>query len=137
VVVAAVLAKTTIDIGIVTTDAAASAEFYGGALGFPELAAVTMDGFAVRRFQVGDCVLKVLQYDKRPGATAPGGDVGDATGIRYWTISITNFDETLEACRQGGGTVLDGPNEVRPGVSIVLIADPHGNIFELAGRPPA
>jgi catechol 2,3-dioxygenase-like lactoylglutathione lyase family enzyme len=137
VLVAAVLAKTTIDIGIVTTDAAASAEFYGGTLGFPELASVAMDGFTVRRFQVGDCVLKILQYEEKPSATAPGGGVGDATGIRYWTISITNFDETLEACRRAGGTVLQGPTEVRPGVSIVLIADPDGNIFELAGRPPA
>lgn len=128
------LAKRTIDIGIVSKDAEASAAFYGGVLGLPSLADVKMDGFLIRRFQVGDCVLKVLQYDTTPSRDAGGGALASATGIRYWTVSVTDLDEVLKTCADGGYPAFDGPTEVRPGVSIAFVADPDGNIVEFVGR---
>lgn len=128
------LAKPTIDIGIVSKDAEASAAFYGGVLGLPPLADVQMDGLLIRRFQVGDCVLKVLQYDTSPSRDGGGGALGAATGIRYWTMSVTDLDEVLKLCVNGGHPAIDGPNEVRPGVSIAFVADPDGNIVEFVGR---
>jgi catechol 2,3-dioxygenase-like lactoylglutathione lyase family enzyme len=131
------LAKPSIDIGIVTEDADASAAFYGDVLGFPPLPDLRMDGFGIRRFQVGDCVLKILQFDRPPGRSAPAGGLGDATGLRYWTVSVTNLDEILDACRTAGREILEGPTELRPGVSIALVADPDGNIVEFVSRPAA
>jgi catechol 2,3-dioxygenase-like lactoylglutathione lyase family enzyme len=131
------LAKPVIDIGIVTTDAEASAGFYGGVLGLAPLPDVGMDGFTIRRFQIGDCVLKILQFDSPPERSAAGGGLGDATGIRYWTVSVTNLDQVLDACRSAGRPIVEGPTEVRPGVSIALVADPDGNIVEFVNRPAA
>lgn len=131
------LSKPTIDIGIVTPDVEASASFYGGVLGFEKLPDVQMDGFIIRRFQVGDCVLKMLQFDQPPAQRTPTGGLGDVTGIRYWTVSVTNLDPILEKVRAAGRTIVEGPTEVRPGVNIVLIADPDGNIVELVSRPAA
>jgi len=129
------LVKPVIDIGIVTTNPAAMAQFYGAVLGFPTLPDVPMDGFLVRRFQVGDCVLKIVTFEAEPaGRVVPGG-LGDATGLRYWTVSVGNFAEVLAAVEAAGQKVVDGPTEVRHGVRIALVTDPDGNLVEFVGRP--
>ncbi|MWA03215.1 hypothetical protein F8568_023120 [Actinomadura sp. LD22] len=129
------LAKDTIDIGIVTRDRKASLAFYGGVLGLPALEELRMDGFTISRFQVGGCVLKILEFDRAPGVTGPGGALGDATGIRYWTVSVSNLDQILDACRAAGRPIADGPAQVRPGVTIALVEDPDGNLVEFVERP--
>ncbi len=129
------LVKQTIDIGVVTTNKAAMVEFYGDLLGFPALGDVQMDGFVVSRFQVGDCVLKVLEFDEKPDSHAASGRLGASTGIRYWTISVSNLDELLEAITLAGQKIIEGPLEVRPGVSIALVTDPDDNIIEFVNRP--
>jgi catechol 2,3-dioxygenase-like lactoylglutathione lyase family enzyme len=128
------LVKPTVDIGIVTIDRAASTAFYGGVLGLPELEPLRMDGFSISRFAVGDCVLKILEFDDVPKAKAPSGPLGSATGLRYWTISVSNLDEILDACRAAGRPIAEGPTEVRPGVSIALVEDPDGNLVEFVNR---
>lgn len=131
------LVKPTIDIGIVTTNRNAMVDFYGNVVGFPPLGDVPMDGFLVKRFQVGDCVLKIVEFDEQPGGRAVAGALGDSTGLRYWTVSVANLDEVLAAVRAAGHQVIDGPTEIRPGVSIALVADPDGNIVEFVNRPPS
>ncbi|PWI10407.1 extradiol dioxygenase [Streptomyces sp. NWU339] len=131
----ALLVKSTIDIGIVTTNQKAMVDFYGNVLGFPALSDVPMDGFLVKRFQVGDCVLKIVEFDKEPTGRAVAGGLGDSTGLRYWTVSVSNLEEVLSAVRAAGHRVVDGPTEVRPGVSISLVADPDGNLLEFVNRP--
>lgn len=129
------LAKPTIDIGIVTTDRKASAAFYGDVLGLPRLGELRMDGFTISRFQVGDCVLKILEFDRPPAARVVRGGLGAATGIRYWTISVSDLDQVLADCRAAGRPIIDGPAQIRPGVSIALVEDPDGNIVEFVERP--
>lgn len=131
------LAKSTVDIGIVTTDRDASCAFYGEVLGLPSLDPVRMDRFSISRFAVGDCVLKILEFDTPPPAKAPDGGIGDASGIRYLTISVANLDEVLAGCRAANRPVIDGPTEIRPGVSIAFVQDPDGNIVEFVNRPAA
>ncbi|HWD03503.1 MAG TPA: VOC family protein [Amycolatopsis sp.] len=129
------LVKPVIDIGIVTTNPGNMIDFYGKVLGFPALPDVPMDGFLVRRFQIGDCVLKIVTFDEKPGNNAATGMLGDSTGLRYWTVSVSNLDELLADFDTSGVRILAGPHEVRPGVSIVLVADPDGNIVEFVNRP--
>lgn len=129
------LSRNAIDIGIVTKDAAASATFWSEVVGLPELGPLRMDGFDLRRFQVGDCILKIVQFDDAPPQDAPTGPLGAATGIRYWTISVTDLAPILAACEKAGRPVVEGPTEMRPGVSIVLIEDPDGNLVEFVSRP--
>lgn len=128
------LVKQTIDIGIVTTNKDALVNFYGSVVGFPNMEDVRMDGFVVSRFQVGDCVLKILEFDAPPAEKSSGGGLGDAAGIRYWTVSVSNLDEILESVQAAGRPVIDGPTEVRPGVSIALVTDPDDNIVEFVSR---
>lgn len=134
---ATILAKPTIDVGIVTKNKQALLDFYGEVVGFPTLPEVPMDGFVVSRFQVGDCVLKVLEYENPPAIEHSASELGDATGIRYFTVSVTNLDEILLRCKEAGRPLVDGPTEVRPGVTIALVSDPDGNILEFVNRPPA
>ncbi|GLZ15932.1 hypothetical protein Acsp04_61670 [Actinomadura sp. NBRC 104425] len=129
------LVKPTIDIGIVTTDRRAGTAFYGDVLGLPPLEELCMDGFAGSRFRVGDCVLKILEFDRAPGARVVRGGLGAATGIRYWTISVSDLDQVLADCRAAGRPIIDGPTRIRPGVSIALVEDPDGNIVEFVSRP--
>lgn len=131
------LVKQTIDIGIVTTNPEALTDFYGRVIGLPALADVPMDGFLVKRFQVGDCVLKIVTFDEEPGGRVVTGGLGDSTGLRYWTVSVSNLDQILAAVEAAGQKVIDGPTEVRPGVSIALVTDPDGNIVEFVNRPAA
>lgn len=129
------LAKPTIDIGIVTTNRDAMADFYGKVVGFPALDDVPMGGFLVKRFQVGDCVLKIVEFEREPGGRAVAGALGDSTGLRYWTVSVSNLDEVLARIQAAGQQVIEGPTEIRPGVGIALVADPDGNIVEFVNRP--
>lgn len=131
------LVKSTIDIGIVTVNQDAMVDFYGSVVGFPALPDVPMDGFLVKRFQVGDCVLKIVQFETEPGGRAVPGALGESTGLRYWTVSVDNLAEVLDAVRAAGQPVVDGPTEVRPGVSIALVTDPDGNLLEFVNRPAA
>jgi catechol 2,3-dioxygenase-like lactoylglutathione lyase family enzyme len=131
------LARPTLDLGIVTTNRAASRAFYGGTLGLPELEELRMDGFSISRFQIGDCILKILEFDQSPRVKAAAGGLGAATGIRYWTMSVSNLDEVLDACRAAGRPIADGPTEVAPGVTIVLVEDPDGNLVEFVSRSAA
>ena len=128
------LAKPTIDIGIVTKDAEAIAAFYGGVLGLPPLADVQMDGLADQA--IPDRRLRAQGAAVRRDAfpLGGGGELAEATGIRYWTVSVTDLDEVLKMCANGGHPAIDGPNEVRLGVSIAFVADPDGNIVEFVGR---
>ncbi|MFC4000135.1 VOC family protein [Prauserella oleivorans] len=129
------LVKPTIDIGIVTTNQDALVEFYGKVVGFPALDDVPMDGFLVKRFQVGDCVLKIVAFEQEPPRRAVPGALGDSTGLRYWTVSVSNLDDVLARVQDAGQEVVDGPTEVRPGVSIALVTDPDGNLVEFVNRP--
>jgi len=67
---------------------------------------------------------------KGPAASAGPGDGTGATGYRYFTMIVDNLDEIAEECRQAGVPVLAGPTEIRPGVRIVMVADPDGNWVE-------
>jgi hypothetical protein len=71
-----------------------------------------------------------VKLDKEPPAEAPPGGIGGATGFRYFTMQVTNLAEITEACRAAGAPVLVANSEIRPGVSISMVADPDGNWVE-------
>ena len=126
--------KESVDVGIVTNDLDSALAFYRDLVGLPEIGQVAMDGFTVTRLQCGGSVVKLLSFEQPPTATTPSGGLGAATGLRYWTVSISGLDELLERCRAAGRPVIDGPTEVRPGVTIALVEDPDGNIVEFVNR---
>lgn len=128
------LAAASIDIGIVTKDLEKSTAFYRDVVGLEDAGEMPMGGFRLRRLKCGDSTVKLLQFDAPPSATPPGGGLGAATGLRYWTVSVSNLDEVLMACEAAGRPVVEGPTQMRPGVTIALVADPDGNLVEFVNR---
>ncbi|MCU1396703.1 MAG: hypothetical protein JWM34_5131 [Ilumatobacteraceae bacterium] len=126
------LAKDSIDLGIVVTDAEASLAFYRDTLGLPLVGDMALPGGGTMyRLACGTSVIKLLAPAVAPPAVAPPGGIPGATGYRYWTISVTNIADVLTSCAAAGYTVPVGLTELRPGVTIGIVADPDGNWVEL------
>ena len=98
------LTKDSIDLGIVTRDAEAALKFYRDTLGFKAIGEMPMPGTGTMHMLLcGKSMIKIVELEKEPkgGAPAPGGIRG-ATGYRYWTISVSNLAEMIEACEKAG-----------------------------------
>ena len=126
------LTKNAIDLGIVTQDAEAALRFYRDTLGFAHEGNWDMPGGPkMYRLLCGESVIKIVQLKDPPPAQAPPGGIQGATGYRYWTISIADLPGAVEACRNGGYTIVIPEFEAAPGVKIAIVEDPDGNWIEL------
>ena len=126
------LAKDSIDLGIVVRDAGAALRFYRDTLGFTEQGTMPMPGGGtMHRLLCGSSLIKIVELAQAPAAAAPPGGIQGATGYRYWTISVSNLDDTAAACAAAGYKLAVRPREIRPGVRIAMIEDPDGNWVEL------
>ena len=125
------ITKTAIDLGIVTTNGPAMLDFYQEVLGLKSQGEMPMPGGTgvMHRLLCGDSLIKLVVLPAVPVAAAPGGIQG-AAGYRYWTITISNLPEMVQACSDAGHKVVMGTREIRPGVRIAIVADPDGNWVE-------
>lgn len=131
------LTKDSIDLGIVVNDGDAALKFYRDTLGFEHVQSNPMPGGGgtMHRLMCGTSMIKVVVPDSPLDAHAPPGGIMAATGYRYWTISVSNLDALATACADAGYRVVVKPREIRPGVSIAIVADPEGNWVEfLSGQ---
>lgn len=128
------LSKDSIDLGIVTTDAAASLAFYRDLLGLEDLGDGPMPGGHMYRLQCGTSMIKIIQPKRDPSGAAPAGGIVGATGYRYWTIQVSNIDEVVAACADAGRVVAVPVTELRPGTSMAIVEDPDGNWVEFIHR---
>jgi glyoxylase I family protein len=124
------LTKDSIDLGIVTKDAAAAVAFYRDVLGFEDLGESPMPGGTMHRLQCGTSTIKVVAPRREPPATAPPGGIQGSTGYRYWTISVSNLADLVAACEGAGRKIAVPITELRPGVTIAIVEDPDGNWVE-------
>ncbi len=125
------LGKTSIDLGIVTTNGDAMLAFYRDTLGLDYKGSMPMpvgEG-TMHRLLCGDSLIKLVVVPSTPAAAAPGGIQGGA-GYRYWTITVSNLTEMVKACGDAGASVVWTEREIRPGVRIAMVADPDGNWVE-------
>lgn len=126
------LQKAAIDIGIITNNLDAMLKFYREDLGLAEEAVIDMPGGGVmHRLKAGDSIVKVIETQPRPEVQAAPGGIRGATGYRYWTLHVRNLEQEVEKLRAARHEIVLGPKEVRPGVTIVMVADPDGNWVEL------
>jgi len=126
------LAKPSIDLGIIITDSEKALAFYVGVLGFEHQADTPMPiggGGTMHRLMCGESMIKLVKFDNNPPTAAPGGLTG-ATGLRYFTMQVTNLSEMISACEAADITVVVPESEIRPGVSIGMVEDPDGNWVE-------
>jgi len=126
------LTKDSIDLGIVVRDADAALSFYRDTLGFVEEGKMPMPGGGgtMYRLLCGTSLIKLVHHEDVPEAAAPPGGIAGATGYRYWTISVSNLQEVVDACAAAGRKVIVKPREIRRGVSIAIVEDPDGNWVE-------
>ena len=128
------LVKRAVDLGIITNDPEAMAAFYGDVLGFEEQPPVTLPGMRIRPVRGGRHHMKLVSMKNPPkGECAPGGLAG-ATGIRYFTMQVSNLAEIVATCEAADATVAVPIAEIAPGVTIAIVEDPDGNWVEFAQR---
>jgi catechol 2,3-dioxygenase-like lactoylglutathione lyase family enzyme len=126
------LTKDSIDLGIVVKDADAALRFYRDTLGFKDQGTMPMPGGGTMyRLLCGSSLIKLVALAQAPAATAAPGGIQGGTGYRYWTISVSNLDDTASACASAGYKLAIKPREIRPGIRIAMIEDPDGNWVEL------
>lgn len=125
------LTKQSIDLGIVTTNGPAMLAFYRDVVGLQYVREMPMPGGAgvMHQMLCGESMIKLVVLEQTPAVAAPGGIQG-ATGYRYWTISVSNIAELLQSCADQGHKVVMKQREIRPGVTIAIVADPDGNWVE-------
>ena len=123
--------KPCIDLGIITRDAERLLAFYRDLLGLPLEGVIPMPtGGTMHRLKAGESVIKIVQLDREPAADAVPGGIPAATGYRYWTMTVSNLEEMVAECQEAGYNVVVPPKDVRPGVTIAIVADPDGNWVE-------
>jgi len=125
------LKKAAIDLGIVTTNGPAMLAFYRDVLGLTYLREMPMPGGAgvMHQLMCGDSMVKLVVLDDTP-AVAPKGGIPGSTGYRYWTITIDNLADVVGQVEAAGHKVIVRERELRPGVTIGMVADPDGNWVE-------
>lgn len=129
---AVIVSKPAIDIGIVTNNLDAMLTFYRDTLGLEFEATIPMPGGGVmHRFKVGHSIIKIIETDPRPAASAAPGGIRGATGYRYWTISVSNLEACLARLAAKGSKIVVPAKVIREGVTIAIVADPDGNWVEL------
>lgn len=124
------LTKNSIDLGIVTQNADAMLKFYRDTLGFTYAGEMPMPGGLMHRLMCGESMIKIVVPGKTPPAAAPPGGIQGATGYRYWTISVSNIEELVKSCGDAGYKVIVPVTQLRPGITIAIVADPDGNWVE-------
>ncbi len=126
------LAKSALDLGIVITDSERSLAFYRDLLGFNHEEDIQMPiagGGIMHRLNCGDSLVKLVKLKTTPTGDGSGG-IPAATGMRYFTMIVSNLEEIMAACEAAEVPVAVPITEVRPGVSIGMVEDPDGNWVE-------
>ena len=126
-----VLTKDSTDLGIVDADVDAALAFYRDVLGLVKVSESAMpDGGTVHRLLCGTSQVKLIKRATPPPAVAPPGGIPASTGLRYFTISVSNIEEITDACAAAGYTIVWPVRESRPGVTVSMVEDPEGNWVE-------
>jgi predicted enzyme related to lactoylglutathione lyase len=114
---------------MVARNADAMLDFYGKTLGLPLLQAIETSVGQLNMFGLGNNVIKVLVPPTPPGQQNAIGYPQDATGIRYWTVTVKNLDQLVEECVAGGGSLMAEPGQI-DNVRFAILQDPDGNCVE-------
>ena len=128
------LTKDSIDLGIVTANGEAMIAFYRDVLGMEDVQRVEFPGLVVQLLGCGTSRIKIVCPEKALAEAVPtptAASVLEVAGYRYWTISVADVDEVVEACRAAGAEVLMPPAVTLPGHRVAVVADPDGNAVEL------
>ena len=129
------LGKAGIDLGIVVRNADAMVVFYRDTLGlYFEGSNPVPGGGVMHRLWAAETMVKLVAPDPAPEAANPPGGLSEASGMRYFTFTVSNLNEVHEACVAAGAAVVLAPFTVAPSVRIAMVEDPDGNHVEFLER---
>lgn len=129
------LLATSLEVGVVTTNVDAMADFYETFLGLSPQGALDFPGGSMKRYTLGANVLKLVSYDVAPAMPpTPGGGRAQA-GLRYLTLVVKNVRQAAQQAADAGHPVVEPPTDFPavPGMGWCFVADPDGNWIELVG----
>ncbi len=121
------------EVGIVTTNLDAMVAFYQDFLGLELQGELAFPGGSMKRFALGQSVLKLVTLDDPPSQGSPEGGGLAATGFRYVTLVVANAREMLAKVEASEYKIGEPLTEFQPGLGYFFIVDPDGNWVELAG----
>jgi catechol 2,3-dioxygenase-like lactoylglutathione lyase family enzyme len=119
----------------VTTNLDAMVAFYGDFLGLEFQGDLEFSGGSMKRYALGDNVIKLVTYDPPPAQpTAPGGGRAQA-GLRYITFGVKNLTALAERVEASEYQLAEPLTEFAPvpGMGFLFLADPDGNWIEFFG----
>lgn len=124
-----------IEVGVVTTNVEAMADFYGNFLGLPFQADLDFPGGSMKRYAIGPNVLKLVTYDVPSAAPAVPGGGRTQAGMRYITLVVADVTAAAQQAAAAGHAVVEPPTDFAavPGMGWCFVADPDGNWVELVG----
>lgn len=147
--------SSTVDLGIVCTNAEKSRDFYVNGLGLQQVAEFGAPGEFLKKCGLTDnqsIQVTVLAVDKTPGATklklmdfpqAPGARVNQSFlhstyGFRYITLMVADLKASVARAEQAGHRPIgEGPQPLPEGLpagmGLATFRDPDGNFVELVG----
>ena len=125
------LAKTSIDLAIVTNRLDEMTHFYRDVVGLEDagqIATRSTPGGTVSQLKCGTTLIKLVRYADFATDDVPHG-LG-VMGYRYWTIHVTNIEEVVEACTRAGRPLFAPIKDIAPTIKIAIVEDPDGNLVE-------
>lgn len=127
------LRKDSIDLGIVVRDAERSLAFYRDTLGFRDVGTTPMPAplsGSLHRLMCGTSMIKVVDLDETPSSHPARGGLAGGTGLRYFTLTVSNVGDLTQACRDAGARIIMDDVELSPGLQVSIVEDPDGNWVE-------
>ena len=128
--------KAGFDLGMVTSKGDQMLTFYRDVIGMEFEATISMEALgvaAMHRLWANESLLKIVVPTKDVAEGADGGMMG-ATGMRYFTLSVSDVQAALDSCRAVGAPIIWDRREARPGVVVGMVEDPDGNWVEFIER---
>lgn len=135
------VAKSGVDVGIMTTNEAGQRRFYGEALGLPYLGEAPLPTGKLHVYGCGDSLLKLYVL---PGLGAPAAQPFPHAGIAYFTINVVDVRSAAARLKERGAEVgevgeFDAGVSLSPPVGRVralfaMARDADGNAVELLQR---
>ena len=121
-----------VDVGMVARHPDAMLHFYRELLGLEEESVINMPaGGSMHRLRAGNSLIKILIFDPLPDDAANPGGISAATGLRYFSIHVSNLQQATAEIEAAGHKVLLACKAFRAGVVISIVKDPDGNNLEL------
>jgi lactoylglutathione lyase len=138
------ITKAAVDFSIIVRDIDKALEFYRDILGFLENRVDTVpqilgekllfstEECRIHRLFAGDTEIKLIEFDNPPESDIC--QIENRSGIRYFTLSIADFQKTYNELQSKGVKFLSKPVQVKDGRFLVFLQDPDGNYIEFEGR---